>query len=209
MLTLGKYGCANTDEFPENFQRGGGGEIFNPKIHVADFGNFSYYLALVPPCIYSITSIMKKLSRAVWNFSEKSSDLVAPSFPYNSTIKKKLWDKKWMFVLLKHCCENYIRRKKTGISDINVKDILYLTQIWKIYFILSNWVTSHLGWLKSWLYVLSEKTILFKSYSKPSNFVIGNPAIQHKFLQGTKIDFIIFSVNDDSKFDEKAPFPVI
>ena len=63
MLTLGKYGCANTDEFPENFQRGGGGVIFNPKIHVADFGNFSYYLALVPPCTYSIISIIKKLSR--------------------------------------------------------------------------------------------------------------------------------------------------
>ena len=88
MLTLGKYGCANTDEFPENFQRGGGGVIFNPKIHVADFGNFSYYLALVPPCIYSIISIIKKLSRAVWNFSEKSSDLVQPSFPYWTTGKK-------------------------------------------------------------------------------------------------------------------------
>ena len=38
----------------------GGGGIFNPKIHVADFGNFSYYLALVPPCIYSIISIIKQ-----------------------------------------------------------------------------------------------------------------------------------------------------
>ena len=53
--------------------------------------------------------------------------------------------KKRMFVLLKYCCENYVRRKKTGISDISVKAILYLTQISKIYFILSNWVTSHLG----------------------------------------------------------------
>ena len=80
MLTLGKYGRANTDDFPDNFLRGG--VIYNLTIHVADFGNFSYYLALVPPCIYSIISIIKKLSRAVWNFSEKSSDLVQPSFPY-------------------------------------------------------------------------------------------------------------------------------
>ena len=73
-----------------NFQKisKGGGVIFNPKIHVADFGNFSYYLALVPPCTYSIISIIKKLSRAVWNFSEKSSDLVQPSFPYWTTGKK-------------------------------------------------------------------------------------------------------------------------
>ena len=26
------------DEFSENFQRGGGGIIFNPKIYIADFG---------------------------------------------------------------------------------------------------------------------------------------------------------------------------
>ena len=71
MLTLGKYGCANTDEFPENFQRGGGGVIFNPKIHVADFGNFSYYLALVPPCIYSIISIIKKIIKGRLEFFRK------------------------------------------------------------------------------------------------------------------------------------------
>ena len=50
----------------------------------------SYYLALVSPCIYSTISIIKKLqhnfpkmrvgSKAVWNFSENSSDLAQPSF---------------------------------------------------------------------------------------------------------------------------------
>ena len=53
-----------------------------------------YYLALIPPCIYAATiSIIKKLqynfpkmkggggSKAIWNFSENSSDLVAPPFP--------------------------------------------------------------------------------------------------------------------------------
>ena len=30
---------------------------------------------------------------------------------------------------LKALCENYIRREETRISDINVKDILYFTQI--------------------------------------------------------------------------------
>ena len=49
-------------------------------------------MALVPTCIYSTISITKKLqhnlpkmrgggSKAFWNFSKKSSDLVEPSFP--------------------------------------------------------------------------------------------------------------------------------
>ena len=33
-------GVAKSDEFSEKCQRGGGGVIFNPKICVADFGNF-------------------------------------------------------------------------------------------------------------------------------------------------------------------------
>ena len=51
----------------------------------------SYYLALVPPCIYSTISIIKNLqhdfpkmrggSKAVWNFSEYSSVLVATPVP--------------------------------------------------------------------------------------------------------------------------------
>ena len=52
----------------------------------------SYYLALIPPCIYATISIIKSLqhdfpkmrgggSKAVWNFSKKSSDLVAGYFP--------------------------------------------------------------------------------------------------------------------------------
>ena len=35
---LGRDGCTKSDEFSEKFQRGG--VIFNPKIYVADFGNF-------------------------------------------------------------------------------------------------------------------------------------------------------------------------
>ena len=47
----------------------------------------SFYLALVPPCIYATISIIKKSenegagSKAVWNFSENSSNMVTPSFP--------------------------------------------------------------------------------------------------------------------------------
>ena len=37
---LGKGGATKSDEFLEKFQRGRGGVIFNPKIYVADFGNF-------------------------------------------------------------------------------------------------------------------------------------------------------------------------
>ena len=38
----------------------------------------SYYLALIPPCIYATISIIKKIA---WNFSKNSSDLVAGPFP--------------------------------------------------------------------------------------------------------------------------------
>ena len=51
----------------------------------------SYYLVLIPPCIYVTISIIKKMqhnfpkmrggSKAVWNFSKNSSDLVAWPFP--------------------------------------------------------------------------------------------------------------------------------
>ena len=37
---IGKDGATNSDEFSEKFQRGWGGVIFNPKIYIADFGNF-------------------------------------------------------------------------------------------------------------------------------------------------------------------------
>ena len=90
MLTLGKYGCAKTDEFSENFQSGGWG-IFQSKNLFSRFWELytrlfeiklkfhppptpqnglylwkscaciSYYLALVPPYIYSTISIIKKL----------------------------------------------------------------------------------------------------------------------------------------------------
>ena len=51
----------------------------------------SYYLALVPLCINSTISIMTNLQhnfpkmRAVWNFSENSSDFAQPSFPKKPT----------------------------------------------------------------------------------------------------------------------------
>ena len=35
---LGKGHATKSDEFSEKFQRGG--VIFDPKIHIADFGNF-------------------------------------------------------------------------------------------------------------------------------------------------------------------------
>ena len=38
-FALGKGGATKLDEFSEKFQ-GGEGVIFNPKIYVADFGNF-------------------------------------------------------------------------------------------------------------------------------------------------------------------------
>ena len=53
----------------------------------------SYYLAIIPPCIYATISIIKYLqhdfpkmrggSKAVWVFSKNSSDLVAGSFLYS------------------------------------------------------------------------------------------------------------------------------
>ena len=68
----------------------------------------SYYLALIPTCIMQpymvppiiegIVSIKKSLpynfpkmrgGEAVWNFSENSSDLVAPTFPNNQNIYTK------------------------------------------------------------------------------------------------------------------------
>ena len=36
---LGRDGCTKSDEFSEKFQRREG-DIFNPKIYVADIGNF-------------------------------------------------------------------------------------------------------------------------------------------------------------------------
>ena len=39
-LQLGKDGGTKSDEFSEKFQRGVGGVFFNPKIYVANFGNF-------------------------------------------------------------------------------------------------------------------------------------------------------------------------
>ena len=50
-----------------------GGIIFNPKIYVADFGSFKQGLL-------SMKLIQNSKSKAVGNFSENSSDLVAP-FP--------------------------------------------------------------------------------------------------------------------------------
>ena len=79
----------------------GGGVIFNPKIYDADFGNFKqgflsvkliltdnncYYLAYASlhKCDHTHCNIIFQKwggSKAVWNFSKKSSDLEAGPFP--------------------------------------------------------------------------------------------------------------------------------
>ena len=67
----------------------------------------SYYLALIPPCIYATVSIIKNCNiifqkwggggaKAVWNFSKNSSNLVARPFP---KFKIKVLELKWNSVL--------------------------------------------------------------------------------------------------------------
>ena len=81
-----------TDDFWDRFQRAV--DPPNPQNgpHLwKSYACISYYLALVPPCIYSTISITKNLQhnfpnmkgglKAVWIFSDFSSDLAQPSFP--------------------------------------------------------------------------------------------------------------------------------
>ena len=63
-----------------------------------------------------------------------------------------------------------------------------MMSFYSITHIFSNCVTSLLREKVVWLYVLSEKTILFKSYSNPGNFVIGNSTIANKFLHRVNFD---------------------
>ena len=39
-ILLGKCPATKSDDFLEKLKKGGGGVIFDPKIYVADFGNF-------------------------------------------------------------------------------------------------------------------------------------------------------------------------
>ena len=96
----------------------------------------SYYLALVPPCIYSTISIIKKLqhnfpkmrgggSKAVWNFSENSSDLVEPSFPYFRLISRATnWEAFTWSQIRQEKCES---TEQTLNGSTNLGD-LFLTQ---------------------------------------------------------------------------------
>ena len=63
-----------------------------------------------------------------------------------------------------------------------------MMSFYSITHIFSNCVTSLLREKVVWLYVLSEKTILFKSYPNPGNFVIGNSTIANKFLHSLNFD---------------------
>ena len=71
-----------------------------------------YYLAIIPSRIYAIISVIKKLqynfpkmrggSKAVWNFSENSSDFVAGPFSYCycSFSKYRVSQKKVIFKMM-------------------------------------------------------------------------------------------------------------
>ena len=62
---------------------GGGGVIFNPKNYIADFGPLQGLFSDIvrKKLQYSFPKMREGESKAVWNFSENSSDLVAPPFP--------------------------------------------------------------------------------------------------------------------------------
>ena len=61
------------------------GVIFNPKIHIADFGNFKRgFLSMK---LIQMSNFRGGGSKAVWNFSENSSDLSPPSFPIKDELK--------------------------------------------------------------------------------------------------------------------------
>ena len=85
------------------------------------FGNpcISYYLALVPPRIYSTISIIKNATlfsengggRRPLNFSENSSDLEAPSFPRRIAMNKNL---NTYIVEFTHGCHQYYELDSSG-----------------------------------------------------------------------------------------------
>ena len=81
-----------------NFWKSAKGGVIMPwstgalSLEIMCSAGISYYLVIIPPHIYATISVIKKLqykfgemsvggSKAVWNFSENSSDLVAGPFP--------------------------------------------------------------------------------------------------------------------------------
>ena len=61
---LGKDLATNSDEFLEKCQ--GGGVIFNPKIHIADFGNFKLvFLSMSSGYVFSSTIVLI-LTDTIW-----------------------------------------------------------------------------------------------------------------------------------------------
>ena len=69
------------DEFSEKLQ--GVGDIFNPKIYIADFGPLYRASSDVyrKKLQYNFPKMREGGGLAVWNFSANSSNLVAPPFP--------------------------------------------------------------------------------------------------------------------------------
>ena len=65
--------------------KGGAGVIFNPKIDIADFGPIKgvFFLRFPKKNCNTIFQNEGWGSKAVWNLSENSSDLVASPFPNN------------------------------------------------------------------------------------------------------------------------------
>ena len=69
--------------------KGERGVLFNPKNYVADFGPFyRAFWTFSEKELQHNFSKMRGGAKAVWNLSENSSDLVAPSFP-----ESYLWTK--------------------------------------------------------------------------------------------------------------------
>ena len=78
-MFLGTGGDTKTDEYSEQFQAW---VILNPKINIANFGHLYRALKQVFQKKIAIRySENEGGSKAVWNFSENSSDLVAGPFP--------------------------------------------------------------------------------------------------------------------------------
>ena len=78
---LGKGGATKSDEFSEKFQRAGG--HFQSKNLYCRFWTFiKVFFGCFPKKLqYDFPKMRGGGSKAVKNFSENSSDLVAPPFP--------------------------------------------------------------------------------------------------------------------------------
>ena len=85
---------AKTDEFSEKFQMGGWGVISNLKIYVADFvaGFFRRFQKKLQP---DFPKMRGGGSKAVWDFSENSSILVASPVPKGILYRYSIFPKNW------------------------------------------------------------------------------------------------------------------